>query len=396
MRLSLLIILALLCASPVAALVIDRDTVWSGEQSFTADVRVMPGVTLTVSPGAVIHFTGARLEVSGRLLARQAEFSGEAWEGLVLKGSGATSQLSDCVITGAKTGIFVQGGAPLLERLTLSGNNVGIELRGKAAGMVSGCRFDANRKVGLFVKDDSTTTVVDCLFEKNIRYGAYLYHALPQQFQGNTFVENAVGLMIAYHGTDPEVQGNRFEKNEIAIQIDRAARPVIRGNLLLGNQTGIYIYRRSDPLVSGNRIEANEVGLLVAYSSYPQITGNDFLSNHLALKLEFQSSLWESQRGADARAGESSARSAFAGQGMRSVTENDRRAKRLDGTVSATDNWWGEGGTLELATLGAAGNPSFIHDGRDQASFVDAGEEYPLDKVAHAPWSKTPLTEIKP
>ena len=71
---------------------------------------------------------------------------------------------ADCVIKGAATGLFVQGGAPLLERLTLTGNKVGIELRGKAAGKVVGCRFIANHKVGLFIKDDSTTSVVGLSF----------------------------------------------------------------------------------------------------------------------------------------------------------------------------------------------------------------------------------------
>lgn len=395
MRVSLLIILALFWTNPVAALVVDQDTTWQGTQSFSEDVRVMPGATLTVVPGAQLHFAGARLEISGRLVAEGAEFSGESWEGLRLKGADATTRISDCVIKGAATGIFVQGGAPRLERLTLTDNKVGIELRGKAGGKITGCRFTENRKVGLFIKDDSTTSVVDCRFEGNLRYGAYLYHALPKLFQGNAFVKNDIGLMIAYHGTDPEVSGNRFEQNQVAVQVDRAARPVLRGNLLLGNKTGFYVYRRSDPLVTGNRIEENGIGLLVAYSSYPEIEGNDFLNNDMALKLEFQSSSWEAKRGAEARAGETSARSAFAGKGMRSVTEDDRRAKRLDGMVNAGHNWWGDEGTVELDTIGSEGNPSFIHDGRDQATFTDVGEEFLLDKVAHVPWSRVPLTEMK-
>ncbi len=396
MRLTLLITLALFWSMPAAALVVDKDTLWTGEQSFTEDVRVMPGVTLTIAPGSMVRFAGARLEISGRLVARDAEFSGDAWSGLVLKGSDATTRLLNCVIKGAKTGILVQGGAPHLERLTLSGNNVGIALRGRAAGRISSCRFVANRKVGLFLKDDSTTAVVDCYFEDNRRYGAYLYHARPQIFQGNTFVNNAIGLMIAYHGSDPEVYDNRFESNDIAIQVDRAARPVLRGNLLRGNQTGLYIYRRSDPLVTGNRIEKNGIGLLVAYSSYPEVEGNDFTANKTAFKLEFQSSAWEAQRGAVARAGEISSRSAFAGQGKRDVTEEDRRARSSDGRVNARGNWWGDAGTAELAQIGKDGNPTLLHDGRDQTTFIDAGEEFPLDQVVHVPWSKSPFTERKP
>ncbi len=394
MRFCLIISVFLLCVSPAFALVIDQDTLWSGELSFAEDVQVLPGATLTVAKGSVVKFSKASLDVTGRLIARGAEFSGDKWGGLRLKGTDSSTQLIDCTIKDAATGVFVQGGSPLLEKLTLSGNKVGVEMRGKAAGKVVNCLFVNNRKVGLFVKDDSTTEVVDCRFANNLRYGAYLYHALPGKFQGNTFVKNDIGLMIAYHGSDPKVNQNRFEENAIAIQVDRAARPEIRRNLLRNNQTGLYIYRRSDPLVVGNLIEANGVGVLVAYSSYPQIKGNDFLRNEMALKLEFQSSSWESKRGADARAGETSTRSAFAGQGMRNVTENDRRAKSMDGTVNASGNWWGEEGSYELLKIGPDGNPSFIHDGRDQATFVDVGEEFPLDRVVLEPWQKESLTEI--
>ena len=178
--------------------------------------------------------------------------------------------------------------------------------------------------------------------------------------------------------------------------VDRAARPVLQGNLLRNNQTGIYLYRRSDPQITGNRLERNEVGILVAYSSYPQISGNDFLDNGLAMKLEYQSSSWEAAKGAAAREGEVATRSAFAGQGMRTVTETERQAHNLDGKVLAAGNWWGDAGTRELARTDAGGNPSFIHDGRDQATFSEGGADYRLDRVVFAPWSTAPHTEAQP
>jgi hypothetical protein len=64
--------------------------------------------------------------------------------------------------------------------------------------------------------------------------------------------------------------------------------------------------------------------------------------------------------------------------------------------VNPRGNWWGDAGTAELNKIGLVGNPSFIHDGRDQATFVDAGEEFLLDKVTYSPWSDVALTEVKP
>jgi parallel beta-helix repeat protein len=389
-------VLFLLNATPAAALVIDKDTVWSGERRFAEDVKVMPGATLTVSPGARVHFSAAGLVVAGALVADDAEFSGDKWDGVILKGNDGATRLTNCLIKGAKTGLMVQGGSPQLEKLIISENNIGLELRGKAAGRVIKSHFTGNHKVGLFIKDDSTTAVVDCRFEKNGRYGTYLYRSRPKNFAGNVFRENSVALIIAYHGSDAKVLNNYFENNEIAIQVDRSARPTLEQNLLRNNRTGVYAYRRSDPLVIGNRLEGNDVGILIAYSSYPQIEGNDFVDNKMALKLEYQSSQWEAERGAQARAGETATRTAFAGQGMRHVSEEDRKARSLDGMVNARGNWWGKAGLAELEETASAGNPSFIHDGRDQATFVDAGKEYPLDKVDYESWSKAPLVEATP
>jgi hypothetical protein len=78
------------------------------------------------------------------------------------------------------------------------------------------------------------------------------------------------------------------------------------------------------------------------------------------------------------------------------VTEADRQPAVLDGTVDARGNWWGHAGNLELARIGEQGNPSFIHDGRDQATFVEQGKNYPLDTVAFSPWNAIPLTKEKP
>lgn len=380
----------LFAAGAAQALTIERDTRWSGAQHFAESVRVPAGTTLTVAPGSRIRFSAGGLEVAGRLLAERAEFDGKGWEGLILKGS-ETTRLRQVTVRGARTGVLAQGGAPLLEGMVLEGNEVGIELRGKSAATVRDCQFRGNRKVGLFVKDDSTASVSGCRFETNGKFGAYIYRATPARFAQNRFERNPVGLMVAYFGSNPLVEGNEFVDNETGIEVDRAARPELRGNRLRGNRTALFLQRRADPLVTGNRFVDNQVAVKLAFSSYPRITGNDFAGNPLALKLEFQSSTWEGEQGATARAGEVAAVGAFgSGQGGKSVTEAERRPATLDGTIDARNNWWGDSGNLELARGGEQANPSFIHDGRDQPTFVEKGKAYPLDTVIFAPWSATP------
>ena len=387
---ALLLVCLLLGAGSAEALTLTRDTRWSGELRFTEKVTVPAGVGLTIAPGTTVHFQGGGLEVAGRLTAEKASLSGDKWEGLTLKGCDEQTRLLDLTVRGAKTGILVQGGAPRIERTLFDGNDTGLELRGKAAGSVRDSTFRSNRKVGLFVKDDSVTQITGCRFEQQGKYGAYLYRAKPQRFAQNRFERNPVGLMVAYYGSDPLIEGNEFIANQTAIEVDRAAQPELRGNQLRNNRVGLFLQRRADPLVSGNLFAGNAVAVKLAFSSYPRLTGNDFSGNALAMQLEFQSSTWEREQGAAARAGEVAAVGAFgSGQGAKTVTEAERRPAELDGTVDARGNWWGADGTAELARVGAAGNLSFIHDGRDQPVFEEKGKNYPLDTVRFAPWSST-------
>ena len=387
-----LVLLILLLPLPAWSLTLSSDTLWDGELSFSETVRVEPGVLLTVAPGTVVTFSGGRLEVAGRLVARGVRFTGQNWEGIVLKGCDVATVLADCTVEGARTGIFVGGGAPKLERLRLEKNDVGMEIKQKSAAAVMDCRFSANSRVGLFIKDEAAPLVTGNLFAGNGKFGVYIYRALPRMLSGNVFTGNPTGLMISHYGSDPRIEGNRFEKNGVGIYVDRAARPHLQGNLLRGNETGLRLYRRSDPRVEGNNLTDNGVAISVAYSSYPVIFGNDFTGNGSALALEFQSSAWEAEKGSVARQEEVANAGAF-GRGARNeVTEDERRPRILDGTVDARGNWWGLKETAELEKTGARGNPASIADGLDTPTFNEGGKTYPLDTVRFAPWSKVPLT----
>ncbi len=387
----LALLLALLLPLPAAALSLDGATTWRGEQRFAETVRVSAGASLTVEPGAVIHFAGGGLEVSGRLQANGARFTGSGWQGIVLKGTGADTSLADCAIDGADTGLEIIGGAPMLENLHLHGNRIGQQLGKKTTAAITGCRIEKNSRAGLIIKDEATPRVERNRIAGNGLFGAYIVHSQPQSFSGNRISGQPTGLKISNYGSDPRVSGNRFEKNEVGIQVDKAARPTLTGNLLTDNGTALHLYRRADPQVAGNRFSGNQLGILVAFSSYPRIEGNDFSDNALALKLEFQSSRWEEQNGEAARQAETS-RGAFGQTPRQNVGEQERRPAQTNGTVDARGNWWGPAATVELAGDAGQANPSFIHDGRDQPTFTEEGRDYPLDRVIFAPWSPTALT----
>ncbi|PNU20542.1 hypothetical protein C2E25_06605 [Geothermobacter hydrogeniphilus] len=381
----ILLLIGLLWPTLLSAMTLDGETRWQGAMTIREPVRVASGATLRIEPGARITFAGGGLTVSGRLIARQCELSGKNWSGIVLKGVGADTLLADCRISGAATGVLVESGEPRLEGLTLEGNRIGIELRRKSAATVTGCLLRDNSRVGLFVKDGTTAAVVNNRFEKNGRFGAYLYKAQPRRFTGNVFTGNPTGLMVSHYGSNPRLVENSLTGNGTAVLVDRAARPVLRRNDIRDNEIGVRCYRRSDPLLEKNRISGNRTGVSIAYSSYPRLRGNDLSGNGTALFLEYQSAQWEREKGAAAREQEVS-RSAFGGRPRQEVGEAERRPRKLDGTIDARGNWWGDAATAELGRIGDDGNPSFIDDGRDRPNFEEGGRNWPLDRVRFAPW----------
>lgn len=390
----LLCLALLLLPLPALALSLSGEVHWRGQLTQREMIRVEPGARLIIAPGTTVTFTAGGLEVAGELQATGARLTGHDWEGVMLKGTGPETFVRDCTIEGAKTGIQVLGGAPRLEAVTVSGNQVGMELRQNTAAQMSRCIFRENIKVGLLLKDGVTPAVTGCRFENNGKFGAYLFRSAPREFRDNLFRANATGLMVTHFGSDPVIQNNRFENNATGIQVDRAARPLLTGNTLSGNQTAIQLARRSDPRIEGNRLRDNRTGIFVSFSSYPRIQGNDLEGNQQALVLDHQSSSWDEANGESARAGEAG-RGAFGQAPKQEISEADRRPKALNGSVDARGNWWGCEQTRELERIGAKGNPSFILDGRDNPTFVDGGKAYPLDKVLFSPWLAAPATKGK-
>lgn len=380
----LLVLFFCLLPCSVFAQTLRGEVAWQGQRQISEKVLVEKGATLKIAPGSLLEFVGGSLEVAGTLIAEGVRFSGKDWSGLVLTRTGRDSRLQNCHISGAKTGLQVVGGSPVLQELVLENNQVGIELKQQSRAQVADNQFRNNSKVGLFVKEESIADITGNRFVGGGHFGAYIYRANPASFTGNRFEGYETGLMIAFHGSKPKITGNDFFANQIAIHVDRAANPQLLNNRLQDNGIGIKLQRRADPLVKGNLLQNNELGMLISYSSYPQITGNDFIENGLALRLEHQSSIWERANGAASREQERGRQGAFGTKAPLVAGEQFQRREKLDGTVDARGNWWGADTEL-LKRLGADGNPSLFHDGLDQPSFRTAGKDYPLDQVKFYP-----------
>ncbi|MCF6177836.1 MAG: right-handed parallel beta-helix repeat-containing protein [Geopsychrobacter sp.] len=384
---SALCLLFLLLPSVVSTRVVTTTEHWQGEVRLTEPLLIEKDAKLIIAPGTQVFSTSV-IEVKGALQARDVSFSGEDWPGLVLKNSTDKTVLRTCRIRGAKTGITVIGGAPLLTNLMVENNRVGIELRQKSRARVIDSLFQNNSRVGLFIKDESTSIVRGNRFEHQGKFGAYIYRAQPQDFSQNQFLDNDTGLMISHFGSNPRIKANRFMRNRLAIKVDRTAKPRIEENIFEDNQTALKLYRRSDPVIEANLFKQNLLAIHISFSSYPLIRHNNFIANKQALMLEFQSATWEKEKGALARQDQLASRGAFGGQKQDRVSEEQRRARQLDGTVDARENWWGGDETRLLEQGGLDMNPAWIDDGQDRPLFEEGGGEYPLDRVRWFPYDK--------
>jgi len=122
-------------------------------------VTVGGGATLTVEAGAEVVFDqGATLFVDGRLVVDgtaadpvqiESRNCGTSQERIVLRGSGAGSRLSHCVISGmaqgppAAAGITVDGPSLLIEDASfeIPSGSIGIEVRGNGSADIASSRF---------------------------------------------------------------------------------------------------------------------------------------------------------------------------------------------------------------------------------------------------------------
>ena len=92
-----ILLLCMLLPNLSHAIILKGETLWQGEKTFNETVRVEAGAVLKVLPGSRIVFKGGSLEVAGRLIAADAHFSGENWQGIVLKGADETSSIPMCL-----------------------------------------------------------------------------------------------------------------------------------------------------------------------------------------------------------------------------------------------------------------------------------------------------------
>jgi len=331
----LLLTLALLSLSaPAVATVIyvsgDQTGTWSADTVIvTAEVRVPPGQSLTISPGVEVLFSvyckfivdsAATLHAVGTP-ADSIRFDvlppDTAWHGIRFLSASDSSRLEYCLLThGSATGggvdnfggaIYCFSSSPTISHNTICGNSAylfgggiacwynsrpnisgntlsGNTTNGDGGGIfcetsgpnISGNTLSANSASGggggIYCTDYSSPNIGGNTISGNTANGngggIYCYISGPN-ISGNTLSANSAGSGgggIYCGGGSPNIGGN-----------------TISGNTANGNGGGIYCYI-SGPNISGNTISANSArsgggGICCAAYSSPTISSNTICEN---------------------------------------------------------------------------------------------------------------------
>ncbi|MCD4722384.1 MAG: right-handed parallel beta-helix repeat-containing protein [Desulfobacula sp.] len=175
----------------------------------TENVRILPGITVTIEPGVIIKFAqGKNLWVDGELNAIGTETSPikftsavlypalSAWQGIYFN-ENATGQITYSIIEYADRGIECKKAGPLISNSTFFKNRHGIYLT------------------------DSSPMIQNCLLNENYT-AIHCYRKSSPQILANTIIENLIGIKI---------QGGN-------ISVDENPHPVINNNNIYNNGVG--------------------------------------------------------------------------------------------------------------------------------------------------------------
>ncbi len=222
--------------------VIAKNTVWQSTVEVNKDVLVLPGVTLTIKPGAIVRFKRRRrgrveprflfpeveLLVQGTLLAEGTEekpilFTSAKdkpelgdWAGIIFDNTdNSSSIIKRCRIEFAKTAVFCIASSPAIESNTITHNQYGVVCQRGAAPQISGNEI-AHGEVGIASWDGSSPKILDNYIHHQEQAGFLWGRGSTPLLEHNIIEDNRYGIFGAEPFTrdgDPLLT-NRLRQNQ--------------------------------------------------------------------------------------------------------------------------------------------------------------------------------------
>jgi len=236
----------------VSKLTINKDTTWTGVVMVSGDVYVEPGVTLTISPGAIIKFKRIDETSDQNLFAVDSPYYPQAE--LIIRGRLIAKGTAKEMITFTSAEIDARPADWGAVNFLGSDNNViefckfmfaynGIHAHGSSV-QISNSEFVKNG-VGISFKSEEETPGVDWFGKRS-----------NVQITNNIISSNKGG--IGFRNSDTFIMHNEISDNKFfGIFPKEDVRADISENEIRGNKKGVYLYQARGIILSNNNIYDN-------------------------------------------------------------------------------------------------------------------------------------------
>ncbi len=246
------------------------NTTWApGLYYVDRDIRLDSGITLTVSPGAIVKFAaGARLTVNGTMSA-----IGTLERPIVFTAFTDDAHGGDTNNDGDSSG--TPGYWDMLYFANASSSASRLE-------QVKVFYGGSDRYANVYAYQ-SDMTAVDSEIAYGLQDGVYV-NECAARISGNSIHDcGQAGVRVAGRDYTPAITGNTIADNRYGIYINEA-RPTIEGNQITGsNQYGLYCANNRDiPPLRNNTIAGNAYCARLPFNSLPDAAdGNVFIPNNV-------------------------------------------------------------------------------------------------------------------
>lgn len=200
-------------------------TLPKGSHALKGDYVVPAGKKLVIEAGATVAVEkGAGLSVQGELavagtLSTPVIFRGKDWKGIRVA-EGAKGTVSGLQVTGAATGLRVEGSIDAIKASVFSKNTLGLKLDGQGSVIVENCLFSDNGGDGLRITGGMKGAISGSSFLKNKRFGATVGESSPS-FDKCLFCDNGtagIEQSNASSATGMRGTGCSFEGKGVSLQ----------------------------------------------------------------------------------------------------------------------------------------------------------------------------------
>ena len=271
-RFTIILGCCLISATPVAALIINVDTVWSGTHTINDSLIIRNNATLTIQAGATVEIADdcyIWVQSSGALDATDVTFTWadgvNEWKGIYFSNSDSRSRLVHCTIERAKgysetvpAMIYYSGsaGTPHIEGCVIGNGTApqGIHASGGASLQILNNAVSDFSDCGVNLKGTHDTTVSGNTFQNNAAGIEITYSGGTSQnldVSNNTYNSNTESELRIIYGSVPitidavwnEASGTRYRLQDFAIQ--DPGRLLISDGIVVELEADCYIWVQS-------------------------------------------------------------------------------------------------------------------------------------------------------